>query len=93
MLGLWINNSLTTDAKHKLKAFKSSYTFKAKYDGATILFVVVKNVLPGTHARFSDIKSDLENMKVSHFKHDTPKANLHILLWMNDISTNGETYS
>ena len=30
---------------------------------------------------------------MSHFKHDIPKSNLHILEWVNEISIAGETYS
>ena len=30
MLGLWINKYLTTYAKHKLRDFKSAYTFNIK---------------------------------------------------------------
>ena len=32
-------------------------------------------------------------MKMSHFKHEIPKANLQIAEWMNEISIAGETYS
>ena len=50
-------------------------------------------VRPDTHAGCSDIKYKLENMKMSHFKHDTPKSNLHIAEWMNEIYIYRETYS
>ena len=46
-----------------------------------------------TCAGCSDIKYKLENMKVSHSKHEIPKANLHITEWMNDIYIFGEIYS
>ena len=32
-------------------------------------------------------------MKMSQLKHDTPKSNLNILEWMNEIPIYGETYS
>ena len=50
-------------------------------------------VRPNICAGFSDIKSNLENMKMSHFKHDTPKSNLKIAEWMNEVSIYGEIYS
>ena len=43
IIGLWIKISLSTDAKHKSRAFKSTYTFNAQDDGAEIFFVIVKN--------------------------------------------------
>ena len=42
IISLWIKNSLTTDSKHKLRDFTTSYTYNNKYDGAKILFVIVK---------------------------------------------------
>ena len=79
MLGIYIKNSLTTDTKHKLRAFNSAYTFKTQYDGDVMLFFIVKLVKPDTRAGFSDTKSKLENMKMPHFKHDIYKANLQIV--------------
>ena len=38
--------------------------------------VIVKMAQPDTRAGCSDIKSKLENMKMYHFKHETPKSNL-----------------
>ena len=78
MLGLWINNSLTTDAKLKLRDLRSAYTFNTQDDGYEILFVIEKIARPDTRSGFSDIKYKLENMKISHFKHDTPKAKMYI---------------
>ena len=92
MIGLWIKNYLTTDPKHKLRAFKYAYTFNAQYDGDTMLFVFVKMVRPDTCAGCSYIKYKLEIMKISHFKHDILKANLHIAKWTNKITIAGETY-
>ena len=89
MLGLWIKNYLTTNAKRKLRAFKSTYTFNAQDDGAAIFLVIVKMVQPDTRAGCSDIKYNPENMNMSHFKHDTPKANLQISEWINEISIAG----
>ena len=50
-------------------------------------------VRPDTCVGCSDIKSKLEKMKMSHSKHDIPKANLKIVECMNEISIAGETYS
>ena len=93
MLGLWINKSMTTNVKRKLRDFKSAYTFNAQDYGAAMLFVIVKIVQPDTCSGCSAIKSKLENMKMSHSKHDNPKANLQIAEWINDIPITGETYS
>ena len=93
ILGLWIKISLTIDVKIKLRDFKFTYTFNAQYDGAAMFFVIVKMVLPNTCTGCSEIKSNLENMNIYHFKHDTPKANRKISECMNDISIDGETYS
>ena len=43
-----------------------------------MFFAIVKMVRLDTHARFSDFKSKLENIKMSQLKHYTPKANLQI---------------
>ena len=66
MLGLWIKNSLTTNAKRKSMDFKSAYTFNTQYDGFARFFVIVKMVRHDTHAGCSYIKSKLENMNMSH---------------------------
>ena len=79
MLGIWIKKSLYTDAKRKLKYFKSSYNFKYQDDRSAIFFVIVKIVRPDTCVGCSGIKSNLDNMKISHFKHGIPKSKLHIL--------------
>ena len=50
ILGLWINNYLTTGAKQKLKYFNSAYNFNAQDDGAEMFFVIVKMVKPCSHA-------------------------------------------
>ena len=55
--------------------------------------VIIKSLQPDTNAVCSDIKSNMENMNMSHFKHDIPKINLKIAEWMNEISIDGETYS
>ena len=78
ILGLCIKNSLTTDTKRNSRDFKSAYKFNNQDDGAEMLFVNVKLVQPDTHAGYPDIKSKMENMKMSHFKHDIPKVNLQI---------------
>ena len=44
-----------------------------------MLFVIVKMVLPDTHELCSDMNTDMETMRTSHFEHNTTKANLHIL--------------
>ena len=89
ILGLSIKNSLNTNAKSKLKDFKSTYTFNAQYDGYAMFFVILKMVRPDTRAGLSDIKYNLENMNMSHFKHKILKSNLQIPEWMNEISISG----
>ena len=56
-------------------------------------FFIVEPIRPDTCAGLSDIKYKLENMKVSHFKHEIPKANLQTVKWRNEISIAGETFS
>ena len=93
MLGPRTKKFLTNDAKHKLRAFSNAYTFNNQDDVYTMFFVIVKMVLPDTHAECSDIKSNLEIMKMYQLKNDTPRANLQISEWMNKIPISGETYS
>ena len=78
MLGPRIKKFLTNDSKHKLRAFSNAYSFNKQDDGYTMFSVIVKMVLPDTHAECSYIKSNLETMNMSQFKHDTPIANLQI---------------
>ena len=56
---LYIKNSMNTNVKLKLRAFKTSYTYKNKYGGAAIFFSIIKIVYPDTHVGFSDIKINL----------------------------------
>ena len=91
--GLWVKNSLTTYTNRKLRDFRSEYTLNTQYDGAVMLFVIVKMVQPDTCTGCSDINTNLENMKMSQFKYDIPKTNLHILEWMNEIYIDGKNYS
>ena len=42
MLDLWIKNSLTTDAKFKLRDFNYAYTLNVQDDGSAMLFVILK---------------------------------------------------
>ena len=93
MIGLWIKNSLTTDNKRKLRYFKSAYNFNAQFYGAAMFFVILKLVQPDKRTGWSGINYKLENMKMSHFKHEVPKSNLKISEYMNEISISGETYS
>ena len=86
MLGIWIKNYLTTDSKRKLRAFKYEYTFKTLYDGSAMLFFIVNFLWPDTRAGFFNIKSNLDNMKMSQLKYDIPKYNLQISECMNEIS-------
>ena len=79
MIVLSIKNSLTTDAKIKLRAFGNSYTFNNQYYGAAMFSIIVKMVPPDTRAECSDIKSNMDTMKISQFKHDIPRANLQIV--------------
>ena len=44
MRGLLIKNSLTTDSKRRLKAFRSEYTSNTQDYGASMFFVIVKMV-------------------------------------------------
>ena len=55
-------------------------------------FIVIM-VRPDTRAGYSNIKMNLETMKLSLFKHVIPKANIHISYLMDEISIAGETYS
>ena len=55
-----------------------------------MLFFIVKMVCPDTRAGLSDIKTKLETMKISQFKHDISKANPHIEEWINEISIDVE---
>ena len=73
-----MNNYLTAEAKRKLRVFRTSYTFHNQYDGAAMLFFVVKIVLPETISGCSYIMTKLETMKMSQFKHDISKANLQV---------------
>ena len=68
MLGLRINKSLTIDAKliHFQRLILWIYN----------AICYCKMVQPNTCAGGPYIKSNLENMKISHFKHDIPKVNL-----------------
>ena len=93
MLGLCIKNSLPVDTQRKLRAFNSAYTLNTQDNVDVTFFVIVKIVRPDTPSGCSDIKSNLESMNMSQFKHDIPKANLQIAEWMNKIIISGETYS
>ena len=79
VLSLWINNSLTTDEKRELRYFKTSYTYNNQDSGSTMFFVLVKKFRSYTLIVFSDINTNQEYMRMSHFKLDIPKANLQIL--------------
>ena len=46
ILFLWIKNSMTTDAKLKLRAFKNSYTYKNQNYRSATFFFIVKNSAP-----------------------------------------------
>ena len=78
MIVLWINKFLANDSKHKLRAFRTAYTFDDQDYGVAMLFVIIKMVRPDTRSVFSDIKSKLETMKMSLFKTNIPISNLHI---------------
>ena len=56
-------------------------------------FVILKMVRPDTRVGCSDTNYKLEIMNISQFKHDTTKATLQIVEWMNEIYIYGETYS
>ena len=93
MLGIWINNYPTTDSKHKLMAFRTEYTFDNQDNGARMFLVIVKMVHPDTRAGCSYINRKLEIRKMSQFKHNILRYNLHIEEFMNNIYIYGETYS
>ena len=76
MIILYINNSLATDAKFKLKSFKTSHTYNNQDDVTVVFYVMVKMLRPDTFSGFSDINRNLETMRMYHFKHDIPKSNL-----------------
>ena len=50
-------------------------------------------VLPDTLVGCSDVNYNMETMKGSQFKHDIPRAYMHISYRMNKISIAVETYS
>ena len=93
ILVLWINNYLTTESKINLKAFGTSYNFNNQYYRAEMFLVIVKIVHPDTRAGCSDIKTQLEIMKMSQLNQDISKENLQIAEWMGYISVAGESYS
>ena len=78
MLSLYIRNSLITYANHKLRAFNNFYDINVQYDGASMLFVILNSLLPDTRDGLSDIKTKMEDMNMSNFMQDTPKANIKI---------------
>ena len=93
MLGLWINNYLTIEAKRRLRALQTSNTFNNQYGGDVRFFVIVKMVIPDTRAGCSDTKKKIETTKMSQLEHDISQASLQIIEWMNEISIAGEYYS
>ena len=58
-----------------------------------MFFVIIKMVCHDTWVGCLDIKINMENIRMSHPKRDTPKANLQIVECMNYISISGEIYS
>ena len=89
VLGLWIKNYLTTNAKHKIRDFESAYTFNDQYDGAATIFVILKIVQPDTLTGWSDIQYNLEILRCPISNMTPPNPNYV----MNEISIAGETYS
>ena len=59
MLGLWIKNSLATDAKCNLSTYKISYTYYNQDNRTAMLFSIIKMVRPDICTEFSDIKKNL----------------------------------
>ena len=90
---LWIKNLLTTDAKCKLSTFRTAYTFNKQDDVASMFFVIIKMVLPETCPGLLDMKSKLDTINMSQFKHNLPRGKLHIVKRMNKISINADNYS
>ena len=64
ILVLWINNSLTTEDKLKLRAFRTSCTFNNQYDRSTMFSFVVKILPLDTRSGCSDIKTKLEDVLI-----------------------------
>ena len=73
ILSLWIRNFITTDAIHKVSAYKTSYAYNIQYYGATLFFVIVKLVFYDTSIGLSYKNTKLDTMKLSWFKHNIPK--------------------
>ena len=69
-------NSLTTDEKHKVRSFKTSYTYNNQDCGSAIFFSIVKNLRPDTRTQFLDIKSEIELIRMLRFKQNISKDNL-----------------
>ena len=61
MLGLWINNTLTTDAKRKLMTFNYVNTFNTQDDGDTMFFDIVKKWCDLIHAQ--DAQTSIKSWK------------------------------
>ena len=78
MISLCIKNPLTTDAKHNLRAHKTSDACNIQDYGAAMFFFIVKIVHPATCVGLSDIKEKLESMKLSRFKHDITRSIIYI---------------
>ena len=66
---------MTTDYKRKLRDFRYAYAFNTQDDGDAMFFVIIKMVWPDTRAGWSDIMYNMDNMKMSQFNNDIPKAN------------------
>ena len=64
MLSLRVRKLLTAYKKLKMRAYKNSYDFNFKYDGATVLFAMFKMVRPNKHAGSLYINMNMDTMNM-----------------------------
>ena len=83
MPGLWIKNSLATDAKRKLRE-KYAYTFNAQYYGASTFFVIEKKrckLIQEKDVQTSSISRKKWRCTISNMKSPKPTCRLRNV-WM-----------
>ena len=78
MLVIWINKSLKTDGKSRLRYFRNEYILKNQYDGAAMFFATLKMLCADIRAGLSDIKYNMDTMKMSQLKHNITIYNMQI---------------
>ena len=89
MIILWIRSPLTTYVKCKWRAYNTLYAYNSQYDRSAMFFVVIKIVRPDTQTGLSEIKTKMETTRMYQLLYDTPKANLYISEWIDEISIVG----